>query len=83
MMAISVAYGLSVILTGAFICFPNSENYVLEPTGACRNKMLFYIITASINPVIDFTIFLLPIPVLWSLQVFLLPLLPPLLIGQC
>ena len=66
---ISFYYGLAVMLTGATICHPISENHNPEPKGACANKLLFYMITSVINMVIDLIIFLLPMPMLWSLQV--------------
>ena len=57
------------MLTGAIICHPFSESLKPEAKGACANQRLFYLITAIINIVIDFIIFLLPAPMLWSLQV--------------
>lgn len=68
LMAITICYGFSVCVTGLAICHPVSENTNPEPTGACANKLMYYFIIAIINIVLDWTIFLLPVPMLWSLQ---------------
>ena len=54
LMGLCVCYGISISLAGLFICFPLSA--LLKPvlTGTYANWMLFYILIASINGVIDF-----------------------------
>ncbi|MCJ1385515.1 hypothetical protein MMC17_008638 [Xylographa soralifera] len=68
MMGVSIAYGAMVVIVGLTICHPISYQWNPIGEGYCGNKILFYVIISSIYVVIDTSIFLLPLPMLWSLQ---------------
>ncbi|KAL6708296.1 hypothetical protein ACN47E_003220 [Coniothyrium glycines] len=70
-MAICIAWGITTILTSIFTCVPvNAYWQILEQAKATciRNKTIWYV-NASINIFTDVIIAVLPVRVIWRLQV--------------
>ena len=69
LMAIVVAFGIVDILLVMLICTPVSYNW--DPTvmnGKCGNKIAGYISFHSTNFILDIALAILPMPILWGLQ---------------
>ena len=68
MALISFAYFLSVVLESFLFCHPIAFNWDKSIDGTCTDPSLAYLMAAITNLLIDAIIVLLPIPVLWTLQ---------------
>ena len=67
--ALTLAYWLSTILTAFLICTPFAYNWdKLIIGGHCGNVLTYYLSTAIVNLLIDVAIVVLPLPILWGLQ---------------
>jgi hypothetical protein len=67
-MAICGSLGVSVIFADVFQCSPVSKGWYYYLEGTCINQHLFFTSTAIINIVLDFVLFLLPLQLMWGLQ---------------
>lgn len=73
LMGVVGAYWLSTIIRMFFLCTPFAalwEPTLLQtvPGAHCLDLMAVYVSVSIINLVLDFTLFLLPMPLLWNLQ---------------
>lgn len=72
-MAVVAAYWISTFVRMFFLCTPFAamwEPALLQtvPGARCLNLTAVYLSVSIINLLIDFTLFLLPMPLLWGLQ---------------
>ncbi|KAI5798913.1 hypothetical protein EDC01DRAFT_22741 [Geopyxis carbonaria] len=67
-MGVCIAFGFAVTMTDLFQCSPIRKGWFSTLPGKCIDQVLFFRSTAIINIILDFTLFLLPLPVMWSLQ---------------
>lgn len=68
-MACSVAYLVACFITFFALCRP--IEFFWDPTipgGVCGDRFLPFLLSSVFNLVLDFVIFILPLPVLWGLQ---------------
>ncbi|KAL9043680.1 MAG: hypothetical protein Q9214_003137, partial [Letrouitia sp. 1 TL-2023] len=68
MMAISVGYGISFLVTFLTNCHPVDQMWNPAPDGYCKNITIEEEVNTSINLAIDVIIVLLPLPPVWKLQ---------------
>lgn len=68
LMALSVAYMLMTILVDFLICNPVALNWDDFVQGHCGNQRMAYLFTGIINLLIDVGIVVLPMPLVWKLQ---------------
>ena len=67
--ALTISYCLMVILEAFLLCQPLAFNWDKTiPGGFCANQQSAYISAGIINLIIDVTIIVLPMPMLWGLQ---------------
>ncbi|RDW65090.1 hypothetical protein BP6252_10741 [Coleophoma cylindrospora] len=69
MMAISIALGISSIISICFQCVPFSKTWSHTGPGYCFNTEAFYIANTWLNVITDLVIYALPIPILWGLNI--------------
>ena len=68
-LTLNVAYFISVILATGLICHPFAFNWdPAIPGGFCGNKVHFYAFMGIYNLISDVAVVVLPMPMLWSLQ---------------
>ena len=67
-MAMSVSYAVSVLLQNIFLCRPIAKNWDKTISGSCGNTIQAYEAFGIINLLIDLAIVILPMPLLWGLQ---------------
>lgn len=67
-MAISLSYAVSVLFQNIFLCRPIARNWDKTITGSCGNTTQAYEAFGIINLIIDLAIVILPMPLLWGLQ---------------
>ncbi len=68
-MFLSIAWGFFVIIAGAALCTPFEFNWnKLLQHGKCGKQDDIYVAIAAWAIVCDFFLFLLPIPMVWKLQ---------------
>lgn len=63
-----VAFGISFFIVFMTQCHPMSYIWHPVPGGSCRNLTYQEYASVSANMAIDLAIFILPLPVLWTLQ---------------
>ncbi|KAG4427639.1 hypothetical protein IFR05_016879 [Cadophora sp. M221] len=64
-----VGYNLGSAFTNLFACTPIAKSWDLSNTsGSCINRPTFYFANAGLNIGTDFVMLILPIPLLWNLQ---------------
>lgn len=67
--AIIVANSLASVLTAFLLCHPIEYQWnKMIPGGHCGDQMKLNINSAATNAILDFLLLLLPMPVIWSLQ---------------
>jgi hypothetical protein len=69
MVAVTICFGMGSIFTVALQCRPLSMLWNPDQPGKCIRVVDFYYANAGINIVTDVVIYLLPIKVLWGLQI--------------
>lgn len=68
-MAISVMWGMSVILEGFLLCRPLAFNWDQTiPGGVCGDRNAAFVAAGASNMITDVGIMILPLPFVWSLQ---------------
>lgn len=67
-MAMSVGYAVAVFFQDIFLCWPIAKNWDKTITGSCGNIIQAYEAFGIINLTIDLAIVVLPMPLLWGLQ---------------
>lgn len=60
-----IAWGISTLLSGLFSCTPQGVGIL---PGRCINMSTWFLVTTVSNVIIDFGILVLPLPVIWGLQ---------------
>jgi hypothetical protein len=68
MMAVSLGYLIMVILEGFLLCRPVSYTWNKLQIGKCGNERKVYLSSGIVNLIIDAAIVILPMPMLWGLQ---------------
>ena len=68
-MGFVVAYGVASMLCLFTICRPFKATWDKSVPGHCGNTMSAMLATATINTVEDFLVVVMPLPILWKLQV--------------
>ena len=63
-----MVFAISVLLAQLLICRPLSYFWDQPTDGSCGNSRSFYIFIAVFNLITDIIIFVLPLPILWRLQ---------------
>ncbi|KAI1819689.1 hypothetical protein F4861DRAFT_121761 [Xylaria intraflava] len=71
LMGLDAAYIITSIPLFLTNCIPLSQYWDPKPTGWCRNPSISDNVTIAYNLLIDFGILILPLPVLWRLQMSL------------
>jgi hypothetical protein len=69
MMGFTIAYGVACFITFFALCRPFAYNW--DPTipgGECGDRNLPFLLSAIFNFALDFAMIILPMPVLWHLQ---------------
>ncbi|MCJ1388536.1 hypothetical protein MMC18_001383 [Xylographa bjoerkii] len=67
-MAVSAAYFISILLETFLLCMPFVYNWDKTIQGTCGNQTLALLMIGSANLIIDAIIVVLPLPLLWRLQ---------------
>jgi len=67
-MAFNVALGVAIFIADLLQCTPISFFWDITIGGKCINTIPFYFSTAALSVVTDFWILVLPMPLLWGLQ---------------
>ncbi|KAG8165136.1 hypothetical protein KVR01_005411 [Diaporthe batatas] len=67
-MAIVLAYWIGTFWTDAFLCNPPRKAWDVDIPGTCGNANMMYTAMASADLIIDVIVILLPMPILWTLQ---------------
>ena len=68
LMAVTALYFSAVFLETLLICRPLAFNWDHTIEGSCGNQTLALLLTGTANLIIDVAIVILPLPVLWRLQ---------------
>lgn len=68
LMAASVGYLIMVILEAFLVCKPFAYSWNKLREGHCNNQLMVYVSSGIVNLVIDVAIVILPMPMLWGLQ---------------
>lgn len=67
-MAIVIAYWMGTFWADAFLCDPPRKAWEVAIPGKCGNSNMMYTAMASADLIIDIIVILLPMPILWTLQ---------------
>lgn len=67
-MAASIGYLIMVILQAFLVCKPFAYSWNKLRKGKCDNQLMIYVSSGIVNLVIDVVIVILPMPMLWGLQ---------------
>ncbi|KAJ0120563.1 hypothetical protein J7T55_015292 [Diaporthe amygdali] len=67
-MGIVVAYWIGTFWADAFLCDPPRKAWDITTPGTCGNANMMYTAMASADLIIDIIVILLPMPILWRLQ---------------
>ena len=70
LMGITAAYGVSFTIVTLAGCRPFAANWdkVSHPDYKCINTSQFYVAQAALGAVLDISILLLPMPIVWNLR---------------
>ncbi|MCJ1314525.1 hypothetical protein MMC25_008207 [Agyrium rufum] len=64
-----IAWTVATVLVGYTICIPLSAQWDLTSTGNCGNETAAYVSLGVLDAATDIAVFLLPLPMLYTLQV--------------
>ncbi|KAI8945997.1 hypothetical protein F4801DRAFT_94977 [Xylaria longipes] len=67
-MSLTIAFGIAAFFSDAFFCVPPQKSWHRHIPGHCGDPSTNYMVLASIDLTIDIIIIVLPMPVLWRLQ---------------
>lgn len=67
-MGLTGAYLVTIILESLLICRPLAYIWDKNMNGTCGNEILAFLTAGILNLVLDITIIILPMPMLWGLQ---------------
>jgi hypothetical protein len=67
-MALTSAYFIMVFLEAFLLCTPVQFNWNKSIDGTCANEQMAFLSAGIINLLIDLIVVLLPMPMLWNLQ---------------
>lgn len=68
LLVVSILYGVVVFLEVFLICRPMAVDWNASVDGKCGNQILAYLVLEVFGLLLDFTILVLPIPVVWGLK---------------
>ncbi|KAL7930097.1 hypothetical protein V8C35DRAFT_324531 [Trichoderma chlorosporum] len=68
MMGVVGCYGVAFLVLFMTQCRPISQQWDPVPGGTCRNLVIQELTSVSLNMVVDIGIVIMPLPVLWNLQ---------------
>ncbi|KAJ5735704.1 uncharacterized protein N7483_000829, partial [Penicillium malachiteum] len=68
LMSFTFAWAIMVIFVIVFQCNPVAKGYNAELPGKCINSWLFFVLGSSMNCATDLVILILPMPLIWKLQ---------------
>ena len=68
MMAVSTVFFVTILLEVFLLCMPFVYNWDKTIEGTCGNQTLALLMIGSANLIIDAIIVVLPLPLLWRLQ---------------
>lgn len=60
---------VSVVLETFLLCRPLAFNWDTSIDGICGDRIAVYVIAGATNMVTDFMVLMLPIPMIWRLQI--------------
>lgn len=66
-----VLYLVSTLLVDFMVCIPVRAYWDTTIKGRCIDRIKYYIVTAALNIFTDFWILILPMPMVWKLQISL------------
>ena len=67
-MVLTMCYFTSVILEAFLLCRPVAYNWDKSVRGTCGFEGLAFLLQGTMNLIIDFGVIIMPIPMLWRLQ---------------
>ncbi|KAI1177724.1 hypothetical protein F4777DRAFT_576802 [Nemania sp. FL0916] len=67
-MGLCLSFWFAAIFAAAFHCIPARKKWYPEVPGHCGDDVKLYLALASIDFVLDIVILILPLPILWRLQ---------------
>ncbi|OTB07052.1 hypothetical protein M426DRAFT_93422 [Hypoxylon sp. CI-4A] len=68
LIAVLVCWGTAIAFTQAFSCTPVEASWILAKTEHCIDSTKFYDAVGISNIIFDFTLLLLPLPMIWRLH---------------
>ena len=68
LLIIAIFYGLVVFLETFVICRPMAMDWNAHINGTCGNQVVSYVVLEVLGLLLDFVILVLPLPILWRLQ---------------
>lgn len=68
MIFVAASFGIGSIMSAALQCIPISMLWDTTVEGSCININTFYFANSALNIITDMIIYILPIPILWKLQ---------------
>ena len=68
LLVLSILYGLVVFLEVFLICRPMAVDWDAHVDGTCGDQIVSYLVLEILGLLIDFTILVVPLPVIWKLQ---------------
>lgn len=68
LMAVAVGYNIASVFANMFSCSPIAGSWDLSIKATCMDRPVFYYINAGLNISTDFAILILPVKLLWKLQ---------------
>lgn len=61
-------HSLTTVLATLLICRPVAAAWDHDASGECGNQIVAYVVLESVGAMIDLMILIIPIPVIWKLQ---------------
>lgn len=67
LLVLSILYGLVVFLEVFLICRPMAVDWDAHVDGTCGDQIVSYLVLEILGLLIDFTILVAPLPIIWRL----------------
>ncbi|KAL9003523.1 MAG: hypothetical protein Q9188_003609 [Gyalolechia gomerana] len=67
--SLCIGWSIATILVGYLICTPFSQKWIPSDTGHCGSTTAAYVSLAVLDIILDITVFALPMPCLYKLQI--------------
>lgn len=68
LMGVTGAYGVAFLILFMSRCTPMSQQWAPVPGGHCRDITIDQIVSVTINIILDIAMTIMPMPMLWGLQ---------------